>query len=399
MNSKIKNLINRAATVSKHYNKISELTGDNYNIFKLLKVTTSEVRLHSPFIANLLDIKGNHGQGDTFLKIFQTVFAITDFEPSKAWTRIEEYKGKKTEVDGGFVDIIITSNDRNIIIENKIYAPDQDNQLLRYSKIPNLTLFYLTLYGTEASDRSLGKDRDVKYTPISYAVDIVNWLELCKKETVNQPILRETLTQYINLIKLLTNQSTNQQMSKEIIDIVTESKDNIEAFFELSKVNEGVYQKVLKTLDNEIKEIAQELDLKSWSDINRSKKYSNFGFYKQEWEALRIQFIFDGTQTKNLCYGFLIDKKITTQNYEFTVELKQKFVEKYGNKVSDNNNWISFIYWDEYRDWDNKVYLQIYSGDFKKALKAKILDLLDMTKEIKVVNFLDLIEGKEEIST
>ena len=188
-------------------------------------------------------------------------------------------------------------------------------------------------------------------------------------------------------------------MSKEIIDIVTESKDNIEAFFELSKVNEGVYQKVLKTLDNEIKEIAQELDLKSWSDINRSKKYSNFGFYKQEWEALRIQFIFDGTQTKNLCYGFLIDKKITTQNYEFTVELKQKFVEKYGNKVSDNNNWISFIYWDEYRDWDNKVYLQIYSGDFKKALKAKILDLLDMTKEIKVVNFLDLIEGKEEIST
>ena len=126
MNSKIKNLINRAATVSKHYNKISELTGDNYNIFKLLKVTTSEVRLHSPFIANLLDIKGNHGQGDTFLKIFQTVFAITDFEPSKAWTRIEEYKGKKTEVDGGFVDIIITSNDRNIIIENKIYAPDQD---------------------------------------------------------------------------------------------------------------------------------------------------------------------------------------------------------------------------------------------------------------------------------
>jgi PD-(D/E)XK nuclease superfamily len=382
MNSKIKNLINRATTVSKHYNKISELTGDNYNIFKILKVDTSEVRLHSAFIANLLDIKGNHGQGDTFLKIFTTVLAITNFEPSKAWTRIEEYAGKKTEEDGGRIDIIITSNDRNIIIENKIYAPDQDNQLLRYSKIPNLTLFYLTLYGTEASVRSLGKDGDVKYTPISYTVDIINWLELCKKETVNQPILRETLTQYINLIKLLTNQSTNQQMSKEIIDIVTESKDNIEAFFELSKVNEGVYQKVLKTLDNEIKEIAQELNLESWSDINRSKKYSNFGFYKQEWEALRIQFIFDGTQTKNLYYGFLIDKEFRTKNYEFTVELKQKFIEKFGNKVTDNNNWISFIYWDEYRDWDNKVYLQIYSGDFKQALKAKIVDLLNITKDI-----------------
>lgn len=377
MNATIKSIINRAATISKHYGKISEITGDNYNIFRILKVDTSEVRLHSAFIANLLDIKGSHGQGDIFLSIFINTFGIKDFDTTKARTRIEEYAGKKTEEEGGRIDIIISSDNRNLIIENKIYAPDQENQLLRYSKYSNLELFYLTLYGNEASKKSIGEKRDVKYTPISYSENIINWLEQCKKETVNQPILRETITQYINLIKSLTNQSTNQQMKEEIIDVVMESENNIKGFFELSKVNEAVFKKILKRFDNDIKEIAQELDLKYWSTLSR-ERYSNFGFYKQEWEALRIQFMFDDTQTRNFLYGFLLDKELRATKYEFTDVLKQKFREKYGNKVLENPNWISFIFWDEYRHWNNETYLKIYNGEMKVILKSKIEELLKL---------------------
>lgn len=384
MESTVKSIINRAATINKYYSKIAEITGDNYNIFRILKVDTSEVRLHSAFLANLLDVKGSHGQGEIFLNIFVTIFKIENFDISKARTRIEEYAGKKTEEEGGRIDIIISSEGRNIIIENKIYAPDQDNQLLRYSKYPNLTLFYLTLYGNNASEKSIGKNSNVEYTPISYAIDIINWLEQCKKETVNQPILRETITQYMNLIKSLTNQSTNQQMKEDIVDIVLESDLNLKGFFELSKVNESIYKKILKKLETDIKDIAEDLGLMYWNSLNRNNKYSGFGFYKEKWGHLRIQFEFQGSQTQNLLFGFLLDRRFRTEPYEFRDKIIQKFTEKYGNKVIGNNNWLCFIFWDQYpyRNWNSDTYLKIYNGEMKTILKSKIEELVELTDSI-----------------
>ena len=41
--------------------------GENFNIFKVLRLSTSEVRLHSAYLAELLDSKGSHGMGASFL--------------------------------------------------------------------------------------------------------------------------------------------------------------------------------------------------------------------------------------------------------------------------------------------------------------------------------------------
>ena len=380
LNSTIKSLLNRTATTSKHYSRISEITGDNYNIFKILKVDTSEVRLHSAFLANLLNRKGSHGQGSVFLSLFIDTFGIINFEVSDAITKIEEYAGKKTEEDGGRIDIIISSKKegRNIIIENKIYAPDQENQLLRYSKYPNLNLFYLTLYGVEASEKSIGKKGDIKYTPISYSVDIINWLERCKKETVSQPILRETITQYINLIRSLTNQSTNQQMKEDILDIVMESSTNITGFFELTKVSESVYKKLLKKLEDDIKSIALEENLECWIYLSRDKKYSNFGFYKKEWNNVTINFEWGDKQTKNLYYGFKNKKEVRD---EFSNKVHQKFITKYGNRALGNDVWLCYTFWDEYeyRNWDSHAYLKIYEGEMKNIIKSKVQELILLT--------------------
>ena len=37
--------------------------GENFNVFKVLGLTTSEVRLHSALIAELLNPNGDHGLG------------------------------------------------------------------------------------------------------------------------------------------------------------------------------------------------------------------------------------------------------------------------------------------------------------------------------------------------
>ena len=44
--------------------------GERFNIFEIMGLQTSEVRLHSAIIAELLNPKGNHGLGDKFLKAF-----------------------------------------------------------------------------------------------------------------------------------------------------------------------------------------------------------------------------------------------------------------------------------------------------------------------------------------
>jgi hypothetical protein len=143
---------------------------------------------------------------------------------------VEKHIGAKTEIEGGRIDILIADGkDKKIIIENKIYAGDQEHQLIRYFKHDETAnLCYLTLDGKAPSDESIkctdpitGKLIDLtgKFIQLSYEHDILNWLEQCLKEAVKHSMLRETIAQYINLIKFLTNQSTNQIMEQEIIHV------------------------------------------------------------------------------------------------------------------------------------------------------------------------------------
>ena len=62
---------------------------------------------------------------------------------------------------------------------------------------------------------------------MSYRVEIINWLEKCVKEMANKPIIRESLNQYLVLVKQLTHQSINNKMKEEIIKIITSNPNNV----------------------------------------------------------------------------------------------------------------------------------------------------------------------------
>lgn len=53
----------------KKYKEIFEKTGENFNIFKILRIETEEVFTHSRFLCELLNPKGSHGKGSLFLNI------------------------------------------------------------------------------------------------------------------------------------------------------------------------------------------------------------------------------------------------------------------------------------------------------------------------------------------
>ena len=53
-----------------HQESTKRLTEQDFNVFEILKLSTSEVRTHSAFIAELLNPRGSHGQQDKFFKLF-----------------------------------------------------------------------------------------------------------------------------------------------------------------------------------------------------------------------------------------------------------------------------------------------------------------------------------------
>ena len=213
--------------------KIYARTGDNFNVFKILGVEALEVRTHSAFLRELLDTKGSHGMGSVFLKLFLNYLRISDFDAESATIRTEEYIGRvnETYTCGGRIDLVIEDkNHRHIFIENKIYAGDQENQLLRYHQHdPKAALIYLTLDGKEPSKFSKGDKPDIPLIKLAYANEILQWLKDCRKEAVTHPVVREALTQYIELIRHLTNQTTKDSMNEEIEQLLKEKPEYLDA--------------------------------------------------------------------------------------------------------------------------------------------------------------------------
>ena len=210
--------------------------GDTFNVFSILDLQSYEVRTHSAFIGELLSPTGSHGCNDKLLAAFlKSVPALADFvfNTKNAEVTLEASIGttNKTMTEGGRIDLLIKSGNKVIVIENKIYADDQKNQMKRYQNFcqqyDDYRLLYLNLDGIEPSEDSIvDMVLDEDYHIISYSEDILYWLEQCKKVCKNRMLVLSSIVQYSNLIKELTNQM-NDNIEKELMSLLS-SKDNME---------------------------------------------------------------------------------------------------------------------------------------------------------------------------
>ena len=104
--------------------------GEHFNVFSVLRMETAEMETHSAFLASLLNPDGDHGMKDAFLESFiaKTGCADLNLVADRCAVQVEHFTGD------GRIDILIADNleHKAIVIENKIYASDQDAQLKRY---------------------------------------------------------------------------------------------------------------------------------------------------------------------------------------------------------------------------------------------------------------------------
>jgi hypothetical protein len=280
----IKNLLHNVEIIQKKYDDIASLTGEKFNIFSVMRAESDEVRTHSRMIAEFLNPKGKHSQGSVFLKLFFEEIACLvgikeNFDYENARVLVEEHVGtiNKEYSEGGFIDIVVKDSKHQVVIENKIYAGDQKGQLLRYkNNYPNCKLIYLTLDGKKPSEFSYKNKNGEglkleEIILVSYRDEIKKWIEKCLEKTHSLPIIRETLTQYLNLIKKLTNQSTNKKMSNEIQNIIL---NNFLSAEQIVKEFDSVKYKICGSIRANI---IKELESKLIDKYNISTRGSNVG--------------------------------------------------------------------------------------------------------------------------
>lgn len=239
--NEIQSLFGKIYLLNQDYKRQEDEKGESYNLFKVIDMTSNETSVHSAFLADLLNPKGLHHMRDTFLRLFTDEFLNgMSFSTETAVVEREKYIGPVTTTTGGRLDIIVTDADKKaIIIENKIYASDQENQLIRYHNYAEKNtsehkLFYLSLDGTVHDEDKTAKHdnkeliEEEHYFTISYESDILKWLEQCREKVVDKPLIREGISHYINLIKHLTNQTISKEMEKDLKNLILENPKYIQ---------------------------------------------------------------------------------------------------------------------------------------------------------------------------
>lgn len=342
--------------------------GECYNVFNVLGVDNMELS-HSAFLAALLDPDGSHGMQDVFLKAFIDTIAHGGTKPELDTAHAKVYTeyniGNITETTGGRIDILITDHSETgsgkdsghaIIIENKIWAADQPNQLVRYNNFAHemyakYALLYLTLNGDEPSDQSKGELTD--YRCISYRRDIIGWLHKCAQLAFDKPRVRETINQYINLLQQLTNQNTMEQ--KQLIQLLT-NKENFDQATAVEQsmpdVRKHIFQDIFR------KQVEEQLKKEDAPKVTIAECASD------GYSSYTISFRIEGWTQENLL-KFTTDKGYMYYGIPRTMEIKDICEKEIADGFYSNPWWIVWKWMEKYQNWskDSKIFMHILSAD------------------------------------
>lgn len=423
---KINNLLQQVTIIQKKYDEIAKITGENFNVFSVLKLDSKEVRMHSAFIGEFLNPSGSHGQGSIFLDLFveqikESFNSDEDkIELDKFSTLVNDKICERTisvgnnwdNVSGGRIDLIVEDNKQILIIENKIYAIDQPYQLIRYKNYAETKsskkafLFYLTLDGKDLKEQEVPytqndiniigsnfkydkkneynnfkiENKGLKnihhclYYPISFEIHIRVWIEKCLEKTYSLPIIRETLVQYLHLIKKLTNQTTNDNMSKEIVERM---EKEIQASFEVAnnlfELKKKIYYDFVQTLKE-----TKEFDIR---DTDHSDYYGvdihSTGFEN----VIRMLFGKKKDMNKELCNSVSCGYQIN--DFEITESRKQKY-NSMGFEV--NSAWV--YKWINSGNWGNspEIWKEVAKGKKGKVYEEIISVINEIIEIEKITN-------------
>lgn len=359
-----------------------ESEGGYFNVFNTLGLKTEEVRLHSAFIAELLNPNGSHGLSDTFLKLFMEELNMPDnyINTKKVSSEKikERYIGRVTKTEGGKIDIVVEDGNHALIIENKIYAEDQKNQLIRYynygkKSFPNgFKLLYLTLDGNEASEWSVGLTQ-LDYNPISYDKEVISWLDKCIEASSQKVLVNSAIRQYLELIKQITVRDMDAKYREKLIKKLMQPENAIIASEIMSLEHDWFNQILEEYVWNPLKDFATKKGMKFEKYIPSNdpggayiykKEWKYYGLYiwtlnKRNWNSMMVGISFHGKPGR---------QKIIQKNYKKMDCLKEP----------PQKNWPYGLEYlpDDFYNWDKPITPQLVNGEVLNFITEKFEEML-----------------------
>lgn len=247
MNDNLKSALEALLKEIIPFDKAREDEQKQFNILKSIRSSNDEVRLHSHFIASLLDPDAPHGLNKEPLKLFLNKIGVPENIADDEGLSVQPNYNDKREYKE--MDILVRTNNYAVLIENKVFAKDSNNakdgeekddkyilqpkrkgQIERYYarlvkpeykghghfEEKKVYVRYLTVDGHLASKDSTGENRDIndhlkfkelpeKVIGITYGTHILNWLrELLSIEKIN-PSVKVIIEQYKMAVEELAN--------------------------------------------------------------------------------------------------------------------------------------------------------------------------------------------------
>lgn len=335
--------------------------GERFNMFQVCGVDHYEI-MHSAIIASFLNPKGNHGQKDKYLKTF---ISIVDDETGIETSSCSVYTEYVT--NEGRIDILIEDKKgKAIIIENKVYAADQWEQLKRYDEFSkgkygdgNYAIYYLTLNKHYASKDS---GDGIKYIRISYKEHILKWIEDCTMGSATTPLIRETLIQYRNHIKQLTNQDMDTINKEALIDTMIKNPEEIAALFSMQEdYKRRAFDKFVKPA---FEDFCKEDNL-IYGECNLFEYGAEKGFYfrREKWDIFAIWVHSENKRSNSGFYWGISDYNGDVT--KFKLDNSSYYI---GGK--SNAHWpYGYAYLEKYGNWDDmNTVAAMIKGDFAKYI-------------------------------
>lgn len=285
--------------------EIHKRRGNNdFNPYLEMWSATKEVKLHSALLCGFLNPQSNHYQGDVFLEIFLNIIDLKEWFGDTSDARVyKEYipdsiPEKEKEKETKRIDMYITNDIRHIIVENKVWARDQKEQIQDYIEAiakeikedsdeeesvayENIAVLYLAPQLNKNDKRnSLGKwqikenyleddkGNRVRFKAISYDKEILQWIGASQKEVGCITSLNAALSFYKDVVQIITNTKEN---TMSLAKHLTKDKDNmkyqLEIIWDIFDMKEEICEEYSKAI---IEKYKDEIEPKGFKIIQTS---------------------------------------------------------------------------------------------------------------------------------
>ena len=347
-----------------------------FNLLSIIEKDRDEAHVHSKVIYNLLSQDWGKKDKETFLTLFLKEIGIEDENIyDKNWEVTRE-KAFDLDTIKGRLDFEIKSKDCIYIIEMKIDAGDQPEQLIRYQEFAKeqhkkYKIFYLTLDGHNASKKSIGEEENleenekVEYTNISFKEEILNWLGNCLKLVEGKENKSACINQYIASINKILGEK-NTKIKDNILKSVKDIKTAITIYEKLNenlqKVLESFFEELNKKLKNKLKDITP----KPIYNESYIKDYYNYTLDKIPQDYPGLYIVLAENKSKN------------SNHYRFVLklELSPELTACFGFIKNDDDikETVPFVYFSQVKKNSSGLYNKCIKGIKNLELEDKLIE-------------------------